>query len=241
MKQRLTIALVVWFALSCTSPAPSVPAPAAGRPDSTLPEWAAPRGAVVDPTRVDQSDVIPYRVLVRGDFKGRNAPAPVADVADRVGAATCAHIFTAPETQLQIEGTRSPGGSVRYRARAVDLKFYSQMDRNCSWWNPKNVGLSEPYLLQHEQIHFALFELQARAMNASLAEIEARIENTSHSIEGATATAKQRLEDQVQQNLNEVLARNHAFDSETSMGHHPEAQERWWRKVQAELAASAGD
>lgn len=39
--------------------------------------------------------------------------------------------------------------------------------------------------------------------------------------------------------LKPLMARNRAFDDDTSMGHRPEAQARWWRKVQGELSARA--
>ena len=43
-----------------------------------------------------------------------------------------------------------------------DLRFRAQMDRKCSWWNPKDLGFPQEYILEHEQIHFALCELGAR-------------------------------------------------------------------------------
>jgi hypothetical protein len=71
---------------------------------SRLPDSAAPSGGLVDPASVDLSDAIPYRTLTRADFKGTQAPAPFAAVADRVGAATCGHVLTTPDTQLAIVG-----------------------------------------------------------------------------------------------------------------------------------------
>ncbi len=77
------------------------------------------------------SDVISYRTLMRADFKGEHPPPQFARYADRIGAATCAHILTTPETRVRIEPARSPDGKVFYRATPDGLRFYAQMDRSC--------------------------------------------------------------------------------------------------------------
>ena len=41
---------------------------------SGLPEYAAPKGGVVDPASVDLSDVIAYRTLSPSDFKAAQPP-----------------------------------------------------------------------------------------------------------------------------------------------------------------------
>lgn len=226
-------AVTVLIVLGCANPAHPEAA------NSTLPEFAVPKGEIVDPTRVDRSDLIFYRALVRADFKGEQLPAHLVQYADKVGALTCGHIFTTPDTKLKLEPTRSRNGGVRYRATLHQLGFVAQMDRNCSWWNPNDVGLSASYLLQHEQIHFALFELEARALNASVSEIAAQIDATSDSPEAAAQAAQEQLERQVQKGLNAVLERSREFDEDTSMGHHPEQQGRWWQLVESELSAPA--
>ena len=35
-----------------------------------------------------------------------------------------------------------------------------------AWWNDKIASEQPAYVLEHEQIHFAIFELEARALNA---------------------------------------------------------------------------
>jgi len=55
---------------------------------STLPEYAAPKGRLIDPAILDTADVIAYRTLTRADFKGEQPPAEFAAYDDRVGAAT---------------------------------------------------------------------------------------------------------------------------------------------------------
>jgi hypothetical protein len=206
---------------------------------STLPEYAAPKGRVVDPASLDMSDVISYRTLVRADFKGEQPPPEVAPYVKRIGAATCGHILTTPDTQVTIQPVRSPDGEIIYQATPHHIRFLSQMDRNCSWWNPKDVGVSREYTLEHEQIHFALFELEARRLNASIPEIEAHLQATAASPEAAAQIVQQQLEGQIQRRMKDILARSREFDEDTSMGHNPEQQKRWWNLVQSELAATS--
>jgi hypothetical protein len=206
---------------------------------STLPDYAAPKGGIADPSTVDLSDVIAYRALSRGDFKAAQPPPEYAAYADRTGAATCGRIITTPETQVFVEPVRSNTGGLVYRASPHRLGFRAVMDRKCSWWNPKDLGLPQEYILEHEQIHFALFELDKRRLNASIPKLEAELAATAASAETAAQIVQQRLEKQLMSQLKRTLARNREFDEDTSMGHRPEAQKRWWNLVQAELAASS--
>ena len=67
----------------------------------------------------------------------------------------------------------------RVRARVHNLAFTAFMDRDCSWWNPQYTGLPHEYILEHEQIHFALFEIAARRLNQQAARIQERMETVS--------------------------------------------------------------
>jgi hypothetical protein len=206
---------------------------------SGLPEYAAPKGRVVgDPASLDTSDVIRYRTLVRADFRSQRPPTEFAPHRDRIGAATCAHILTTPDTQMAIQGVRTQDGRTLYRATPHHVRFFAQMDRNCSWWNPKDVGLPTDYILEHEQIHFALFELEARRLAAAAPELSKRLEATAATPEAAAQALQRKFQDQIQQRLSAILARSREFDEDTSMGHEPEQQRRWWRRVQSELAAT---
>jgi hypothetical protein len=205
----------------------------------TLPEYAAPKGGVSDdPASIDMSDVISYRPLVQADFKSRQPPPQFAPYAARIGAATCGYIVSTPETRIMTQPVRSGAGQVRYRATPFHLRFVAAMDRKCSWWNPKDLGIPQDYILQHEQIHFAIVELEARRLNASVPELEARLEATAATREAAAHLVQQGLEAEVQKHMEGILARSRAFDEDTSMGHKPEQQKRWWNRVQSELAAS---
>lgn len=192
-------------------------------------------GRVVDPATLDRSDVISYRALVRSDFQGKQPPPAFAPYVESLGAATCAQILSTPDTQLVAQPSKGPDGRVVYRTKPVHLQFHAQMDRNCSWWNPSDVGLPEDYILEHEQIHFALFELEARRLNRLIPELEQHLHATAKSPRAAIQIAQQQLNRELEARMQGILARSRAFDEDTSMGHSPEQQKVWWNRVHAEL------
>jgi hypothetical protein len=205
---------------------------------SALPDYAAPKGRVIDASEYDASDVIPYRTLTRDDFRGTGPPAEFAPYAERVGAATCGYIMPTPGTRLAVRPIRLEDGRAGYEAAPQGLGFRAQMDRRCSWWNREQHAVPPDYVLEHEQIHFALFEIEARRLDASSAELAAELRVTASTPEEAVRRAQQRLEVIVARVVGDVVQRSRAFDEDTSLGYAPERQKVWWSRVQAELAAT---
>jgi hypothetical protein len=227
-------ACLVTALLACSA------SPGTAPPQSSLPEYAAPKGRVLDPASVDLSDVISYRTLVQADFKGTQPPPEFSSNVETLGAATCAYILTSPDTQVMVQPARARGGEIRYEAWLEGLRFRAQMNRNCSWWNPKNVGVPAEYVLEHEQIHFALFELEARRLNVAAAKLEGEMRASAGSPEAAVHAIEQQLTQRIEGRMKDILARSRQFDEDTSMGHEPERQKRWWDLVHAELAEADG-
>jgi hypothetical protein len=113
------------------------------------------------------------------------------------------------------------------------------MDRRCSWWNPRELGVPEAHVLAHEQIHFALFEVEVRRMNASIEGIQSRIEATTANPFTAWSRARENLEELLEERTATILARSRKFDEDTSFGSKRVQQERWWRIVRWELGETA--
>jgi hypothetical protein len=205
---------------------------------SNLPDYAAPRGSVVDPSRIEQADLIEYRTLTRDDFRALAPPGESAPHAEKLGALTCAFVITAPDTGYEIREVREPDGAVTYTARFKSLGFVARMDRGCSWWNPESGGVATAeYVLQHEQIHFALAELEAREQSRAARDLVRAFTITTDS----QAEAKQRMSGKVQAMveaaMENLLDRNRDFDEDTSAEHDPVAQAEWFQTVSRELEA----
>jgi len=204
---------------------------------STLPEYAAPKGGVVDAGKLDSSDVISYRQLTRADFRGTRAPAEFAAVADRVGAATCGQVRTTADTKFMLNWRQeTPTSERQHWVEVKKLGFMALMDRRCSWWNEKLAARAPGYVLQHEQIHFALYELGARKLNASVADIAREMKAQGSSQDEVQAHAQQALNDALTKATEELLERNREFDQDTSLGYRPDRQRAWLQRVTAELA-----
>jgi hypothetical protein len=204
---------------------------------SKLPDYAAPRsGGAVDAVTLESKDLIAYRVLSREDFKRREPPGEVRHGAHELMAMTCGFLFTEPNTKVRVEETRFPDGVVRYDASVPALKLLARMDRECSWWNTEpGTTMSEEYVLEHEQIHFAIYELQARYANQAWAESGDKLGVSAETREEVTESIREKLKEFVQEHVEAALDRSREFDEDTSLGYQPERQKEWWRRVNQEL------
>jgi hypothetical protein len=203
---------------------------------ATLPEYAAPKGGVVDAGKLDSRDVISYRQLTRADFRGTQAPPEFAPVAERVGAATCGQVRTTADTTFMINWRQeAPNGEKRHWVQVKKLEFMALMDRHCSWWNEKAASRAPAYVLQHEQIHFALYELGARKLNASVEAISRDMKVEGKSPQEVQNHAQKALNQALQKATDDLLERNRDFDQDTSLGYRPDRQRAWLQKVTQEL------
>jgi hypothetical protein len=204
---------------------------------ATLPEYAAPKGGVVDAGKLDSSDVIGYRQLTRADFRGTQAPPEFAPVAARVGAATCGQVRTTADTTFLINWRQAtPTSEKRHWVEVKKLAFMALMDRHCSWWNERAAARAPAYVLQHEQIHFALYELGARKLNAEADAIKREMVGVGKSAKEVQDHAEKALNEALVKATEELLARNRDFDQDTSLGYRPDRQRAWLKKVTEELA-----
>ena len=200
---------------------------------SPLPEYARPL-VIEDPDYLKKEDVIYYRSLTRADFKGTKPP---QGFDHRMAAAICAYIESddiEPES-LKIEYLGTNRGEHRYSINYSELNFRARVDRDCSWWNPANTAnrLPESCILQHEQVHFALFEIAAREISR---DFRAR---TFHFSGTDPESLKQSLQEQVrkfyQQRMDELVRQNFEFDEQTSAKFDPLGQQEWLVKVAEKL------
>lgn len=199
----------------------------------------APQGGIVDPSRMDQSNVIAYRPLAREDFQASSPPPDASPYAKRIGALTCARVLTTPETSYRVR-TEQRGGAVTHTGVFQTLGFLALMDRNCSWWNPRVSGLPETYVLQHEQIHFALVELEARRLNRTAPTIVRDFVVQGFSERDVKEQMEAKLGEVMQEAIDNLLEVNTQFDEATSAKYAPGVQQQWYHRVQNDLAASGG-
>jgi hypothetical protein len=203
---------------------------------SRLPGYARPQGAVMDVSSLDGEDLIEYRTLTRADFQGEKPVGEAAGHVDAMGAQTYAIVRPDPNLKLVITGPSEPDGHTLYRGKLESrLHFRAQMDRRRSWWNPKLKDVPEEYVLQHEQIHFAIAAVEAQRLNAAAPELTASMHAEGRSAEEVRDAIRAKLDDVIRAALERLIDRNGKFDEDTSARYDPEKQAAWWRRVQGEL------
>jgi hypothetical protein len=180
-------------------------------------------------------DLIRYRTLTRNDFRGPAPTGPAANHVDKVGAQSFVLVKHDPGLEF---ARKSPtkAGEKRIIGRVQKLHFRAWMDRSRSWWNPKPRDTPETYVLEHEQIHFALVELEAAAMNQAGRKLMQKT-FAGDDEKKVQADVEEAISAVVREGMERLLETNRDFDEETSARHDPKQQNAWWQRVQRELAA----
>lgn len=206
----------------CVDPT-GVPPPASG-----IPDFARPRPLTGDEAFLT-GDVIPYRRLRRDDFRAPRPPPDLGANVEQMGAITCAAIKSLPGARFTL---MRRGANVEVGTEG--LEFEASMDRGCSWWNEAARVYSHDYVLEHEQVHLALFEVEARRLTRRVAEIR---------VSAPRETAPEELAERLQRRIDRevavatetVLERSLRFDEATSGQPHSDLQRRWLDDVEREL------
>lgn len=192
--------------------------------------WAAPPLGL---SKVDSLDLTGYRPLLRGDFRGKHAPAQFLHSPTLPVAVSCIYVVLNPQARLYAQPKQVDGTTV-YVPQAQDLAFQAVLSRSCSWWNDQHQ-VSPAYVLEHEQIHFALYEVAARRLNARADHLLRALEGTSVSPQAAIAAAQQFIHQSLARTMQDVVKANVNFDRETSFGFQPDRQQQWRRTVEGDL------
>jgi hypothetical protein len=129
---------------------------------------------VVESSSLDLSNAIEYRALTRADFLASGRP-EIDSQGYELGAYTCIALMTTPDTWMNAVSRQTPAGEPAFGVTFKALGFRALMNRDCSWWNDK-ATLDAAYVVEHEQIHFAISELGARRLNANATQIASELE-----------------------------------------------------------------
>jgi hypothetical protein len=196
--------------------------------EARAPDYKEPTVRLVDPAQLAHRDALPYRTLMRADFRATAPPGDDALGAEHMSAYTCANVI--PKGALLLEAQQAvPGGP--FTARPQPIELIAVMDRDCSWWNPDQRGDQQAYVLQHEQIHFAITEATARELTRRIGALRA----TGDSAEAAAAALQRRI-DGVSRDVTRAMTERHSdFDRDTSGRHEPALQQRWYDRLRTEL------
>ena len=106
-----------------------------------------------------------------------------------------------------------------------------------SWWNPHLRKGREGYVLQHEQIHFALMEIAARKLTVQMVKEKNNLMVVAPSFEAVKIRLMEKINELIAESRTNVLEEHTSFDEATSMHYNPKDQKRWWKRVTTELQA----
>ncbi len=200
-----------------------------------LPDYAMPRAGVHvdDPATIQ--DAFAYRHLTRADFKATTLPPDRTMHATSINAHTCTRIRPCKDSRFTVSRARY-GESLIYIGGIESITFEAIMIHDCSWWNPTMPAKNSAYVLQHEQIHFALVELTARRLTVNAHEMVKTFMAIHPTPEAARAEIGATIKEWIRSAMDESLAAHTAFDEDTSLFHSPKRQHWWMEKIESELS-----
>ena len=197
-----------------------------------LPEYARPRiiNLEQEPTILDGFG---YRQLTRNDFKASSPSVYDTLQNSHLQARSCLKIRPA------VKAIISKGvihGNPVYVARFSEVRFEAIFLPDCSWWNPKVSVKRTAYVLQHEQIHFAIAELEARKLSKRAGGEMTDYFAFGDSMEEVQQELSKIIQKDIQKFTQDGLDEHLKFDNETSMFFAPYVQQNWLKKVESKLA-----
>lgn len=203
-----------------------------------LPEYARPHIVEIENRQEIQKQGFLYRALTRGDFQARSLPHNLVTHAPNIAAHACCRIRATEDTSYKI--TRGYlNRKIHYFGSINYVAFEAVMIPDCSWLNPEIAGEKLDYVLQHEQIHFALMELAARKLTREVREKAQDFMAIQSTYKAAREEISVKIKDMVRAASEAALRDHTAFDEDTSLYFDPEVQQRWLERVEERLSLTA--
>ena len=185
---------------------------------------------IVSSDSKDTSAYLAYRDITRDDFRAVDPPEHASEHATHLGALLCGAITPNAEIEIDFEPDVRPSDTW-FKIRGPNYR--AKMDPHCSWWNAQSETPAD-YVLEHEQIHFALIEIYARDINRELATLRIR----TGSRELAPAAAEQSTTRLLERATRKLVDESRLFDHQTSRPVDRAAQRQWKRDVERRLGDS---
>ncbi len=202
-----------------------------------LPEYAQPRFHTSPDALSTVTSGFRYRELTVEDFKAESLPADYQQYHDSINARSCLSIRPTNSTNAQISKVPYYGNTL-YVGNFNHISFEALFVPSCSWWNPNVAGSKRAYVLQHEQIHFAISELTARRVTNELA---AKMKDYT-AIGGTDVEVRDDLMKVLMDSVHEIVGSEleiHTdFDEDTSLFFDEEKQEDWLAEMENRLKPS---
>jgi len=203
-----------------------------------LPEYARPRMVEADELQKTPPTGFPYRELTPEDFRAAALSEQMSEHAERINAHAAIQIRLTADSSFSITSGDLYGQS--YFFGKIDrLGFEAVMLPDRSWWNPKIPANMRGYVLQHEQIHFAVTELAARQLARDSQKWASEVLVIKPTPQEVRAELARQIKDRVNAAMEASLKRQAEFDEDTSLFFNPRRQQWWFWTVEDELKQTA--
>ncbi len=199
-----------------------------------LPEYAQPRVVQSDALQNTLPTGFAYRQLTTDDFRAPSLPEKLAEHAERINAHAATQLRMTADSSFRITSGYSYGQSYFFGS-IKHLAFEAVMLPDRSWWNPKIPANRRGYVLQHEQIHFALTEIAARQLTSETQKWAADVLVVKPTLQEVRAELARQIRDRINAAMEANLKRQAEFDRDTSLFYSPKWQQWWSERVDEEL------
>jgi hypothetical protein len=199
-----------------------------------LPEYARPRMVQADKLQKTLATGFAYRPLTPDDFRAASLSEQQAEHAERINAHVATLIRLTADSSFRIT-SGDLYGERYFFGRIRRLAFEAVMLPDRSWWNPKIPANMRGYVLQHEQIHFALAELAARRLTSDTQKWASDVLVIKPTPQEVRAELVRQIKDRINGAMEANVKRQAEFDEDTSMFFNPKWQQWWFRTVEKEL------
>jgi hypothetical protein len=199
-----------------------------------LPEYARPRMVEADELQKTLTIGFPYRELTPADFHAASLSDQMSQHAERINAHAAIQIRVTADSRFRVT-SGDLYGQTYFFGRIERLGFEAVMLPDRSWWNPKIPANMRGYVLQHEQIHFALTELAARKLASDSQKWASEILVIKPTPQEVRAELARQIKERINAAMEANLKRQAEFDEDTSLFHNPRRQQWWSWTVEDEL------
>jgi hypothetical protein len=202
-----------------------------------LPEYARPRMVQAN----EQQEILvagfPYRSLTPDDFRAASISEQLAEHAERINAHAIIRIRVTADSSFRITSGDFNGQSYFFGSIG-HLAFEAVLLPDRSWWNPKISANMSGYVLQHEQIHFALTELAARQLTSDAHKWASDVLVIEPTRQEVLVELARQINVRINAAMKASLKRQAQFDEDTSLFYSPKWQQWWSSTVEDELKKS---
>jgi len=197
-----------------------------------LPEYAKPRTFQTDENVNITS--FTYRQLTREDFRASSIPAYLSTHEENINAHSAITIRITGDSKIRII-PQLFWDQNNYLGRIDHLAFEAVMIPDKSWWNPKMKTGMTKYVLQHEQIHFALAEIAARKLTSDARKWSSNLSVRKQTPQEVYSEILQQVKVRINSAMEANQKRHLKFDNDTSLFYNPSWQAWWSETVEKEL------